>query len=407
MPVFQFKAVNAAGEVSQGQLEAASREAAVQRLQAQGHVPIRVEAAAEGAATAAPPRPRAARGRRLKRDDLGVFTLELHTLLDAGLPLDRALELVATLSESGALRDVVTRVHAAVRGGADLSEAMAEEPRLFSPFYVNMVRAGEAGGELHAALARLSEFLERSRALRESVVSALLYPCILLGVAVISLAIIMGVVIPRFSEMFADAGAALPWHTQFLVDAGAFLQQWWWALAAGAVTLVLGLRRLLEEPGVRLQVDGWLLRSPVLGDLVARLEAARFTRTLGTLVANGVPLLDAITISRQIIGNRVVLAAMDRVVDSVRAGEGLAKPLLHADVFPRLAGHLMKVGEETGNLESMLLRLAQIYDREVSTSLRRVVALAEPALIIGLGVLIAGVVLSIVVAIFSINELAF
>ena len=306
--------------------------------------------------------------------------------------------MIAGLTDPGALRDIVTRVHGEVRGGADLSEALAAEPKLFTPFYVNMVRAGEAGGALHAALAR---------ALRESVTSALLYPCILLGVALVSLAIIMGVVIPRFSEMFADAGAALPWHTQLLVDVGAFVQQWWWLVALLLLAAWLVARRALAEPALRLRFDAWLLRAPLLGELVTRIEAARFTRTLGTLVGNGVALLEAIAISRQIVGNRVVLAALDKVVDSVRAGEGLAKPLMQADVFPRLAGHLMKVGEETGNLEHMLLRLADIYDREVAVSLRRLVALAEPALIITLGVLIAGVVLSIVVAIFSINELAF
>ena len=407
MPMFRYKAVDASGEVNEGQLDADNREAAVQRLQAQGHVPIRVESA-EPDATGAAPRGARPRGRRrMRRDDLAVFTLELATLLEAGLPLDRALELITTVSDPGPLRDIVQRVHAAVRGGADLSDALADDSKLFTPFYVNMVRAGEAGGALQAALSRLGEFLERSRALRETVVSALLYPCILLGVALVSLAIIMGVVIPRFSEMFADAGAALPWHTELLVDTGAFVQQWWWAMLAGVVGLWMVARQAWREPRWRLRIDRALLRVPLTGGLVARLEAARFTRTLGTLVGNGVPLLEAISISRQIIGNRVVQAAMERVVDSVRAGEGLARPLMQAQVFPPLAGHLMRVGEETGHLEHMLMRLAEIYDREVAVSLRRLVALAEPALIIGLGILIAGVVLSIVVAIFSINELAF
>ncbi|MDX1434395.1 MAG: DUF1365 family protein, partial [Gammaproteobacteria bacterium] len=261
-------------------------------------------------------------------------------------------------------------------------------------------------GALAAALARLAEFMERSRALRESVISALLYPVVLLVVACLSILIILGFVVPRVSEMFADAGRALPWFTQVVVSTGGFVQQFWWLLAVAVVGAWLYMRNQYANPAGRLRWDRRWLALPLVGDVISKLEAARFTRTLGTLVANGVPLLDAIAIAREVIANRVISEAVGGVAERVRQGEGLARPLTETGVFPPLAGHLMQVGEETGNLEAMLMKLADIYEREVQGSLRRLMTVLEPALILGLALVIAAIIMSIVMAVLSINDLA-
>jgi len=284
---------------------------------------------------------------------------------------------------------------------------MESQGRIFSPFYRNMIKAGEATGALDLALERLAEFLQRSRELREAVVSALIYPVILLFVAGISLSIILGFVVPKISEMFDQAGQALPWFTQLVVTAGSLVQHYGWAFALAAVVGLFYARRQLREPVTRKRVDGWLLNAPLLGDLITKLETARFTRTLGTLVGGGVPLLNAIVVAREVITNQVIAAAVAGVVDRVRQGEGLAGPLQKTGVFSSLVGRLLQVGEETGNLEKMLLRLAEIHERDVQLALRRVMAVVEPVMILGLAVVIAGIIMSIVVPIFSVNDLAF
>jgi general secretion pathway protein F len=406
MPVFQYKAASNTGDVVQGEMEAASQEAVIRHLQDQGHIPIRAEEITRAAAADDGPAFSLYR-RRPGRADVNVFTIELATLLRAGLPLEKALEMLVNIAARAPFRAVLEQLLADVRGGAFLSAALESHGRLFSRFYRNMVKAGEASGALDAALERLAEFMERSRELRDSVLSALLYPMVLVGVGILSMAVILGLVIPKISEMFAEAGQQLPWFTQAVVATGGFVQAYWWAMALAGVALYLFMRRQYAERSGRLRWDGWLLRLPLVGALVARLEAARFTRTLGTLLGNGVPLLDAIAIAKEVIANQVIADGIRRVAERVRQGEGLARPLTESRVFPPLAGHLMQVGEESGNLEAMLMQLAQIYEREVQSALRRLMAVLEPALILGLAVIIAAIILSIVIAIFSINNLAF
>ena len=406
MPVFQYKAASNSGDVVQGEMEAASQEAVIRHLQDQGHIPIRAEEVTRVAPVDDAPAFSLHR-RRPGRADVNVFTIELATLLRAGLPLDKALEMLVNIAERAPFRGVLEQLLADVRGGAFLSVALESHGRLFSRFYRNMVKAGEASGALDAALERLAEFMERSRELRDSVLSALLYPLVLVVVGILSMAVILGLVIPKISEMFAEAGQQLPWFTQVVVATGGFVQAYWWAMALGCVALYLFMRRQYTDPSGRRRWDGRLLRLPLVGALIARLEAARFTRTLGTLLGNGVPLLDAIAIAKEVIANQVIADGIRRIAERVRQGEGLARPLTESRVFPPLAGHLMQVGEESGNLEAMLMQLAQIYEREVQSALRRLMAVLEPALILGLAVIIAAIILSVVIAIFSINDLAF
>ena len=406
MPVFQYKAANVSGDVVQGEMEAINQEAVIRQLQAQGHIPIRAEEVREPEPDGVPSAFKIQR-RRPGRKEVNVFTIELATLLKAGLTLEKALEMLVTLVDKSPFRDVIESLLADVRGGAFLSAALDSHDRLFSRFYRNMVKAGEASGALDAALARLAEFMERSRELRDSVLSALLYPAVLVGVGVVSMAIILGLVIPKISEMFSEAGQQLPWFTQLVVSSGNVVQNYWWAMALTVAGVYIYMRRQYADPVSRLRWDGRLLRVPIVGALIGRLEAARFTRTLGTLLGNGVPLLDAIAIAKEVVANQVIAEGIRRVAERVRQGEGLARPLTEARVFPPLAGHLLQVGEESGDLESMLMQLAQIYEREVQSALRRLMAVLEPALILGLAVVIAGIIMSMVIAIFSINDLAF
>ncbi|NIM27182.1 MAG: type II secretion system F family protein [Gammaproteobacteria bacterium] len=406
MPVFHYKAANISGDVVQGEMEAASLDAVIRQLQAQGHIPIRAEEISGAGPAEASPAFSFSR-RRAGRAEVSVFTIELATLLQAGLPLDRALETLVGIADRTPFRDVLEALLADVRGGAFLSAALESHGRLFSRFYRNMVKAGEASGALDAALARLAEFMERSRELRDSILSALLYPMVLVFVGIVSMAIILGLVIPKISAMFDEAGQQLPWFTQVVVSTGHFVQVYWWVMALAAAAIYILLRRQYAEAASRLRWDSRMLRAPLVGPLIARLEAARFTRTLGTLLGNGVPLLDAIAIAKEVVSNRFIANGIGRVAERVRQGEGLARPLSEARVFPPLAGHLLQVGEESGNLENMLMQLAQIYEREVKSALGRLMAVLEPALIIGLAVIIAAIILSIVVAILSINNLTF
>ena len=406
MPLFQYKAANVSGDVVQGEMEAVNQDAVIRQLQAQGHIPIRAEEVTPSEPGDTPSVFKFQR-RRPGRREVSVFTIELATLLKAGLTLEKALEMLVSLVDKSPFRGVLEGLLADVRGGAFLSAALESHDRLFSRFYRNMVKAGEASGALDAALARLAEFMERSRELRDSVLSALLYPAVLVGVGVVSMAIILGLVIPKISEMFAEAGQQLPWFTQLVVASGNVVQNYWWAMALAVVGVYVYMRGQYADPVSRLRWDGRLLHVPIVGDLIGRLEAARFTRTLGTLLGNGVPLLDAIAIAKEVVANQVIAEGIRRVAERVRQGEGLARPLTEARVFPPLAGHLMQVGEESGNLESMLMQLAQIYEREVQSALRRLMAVLEPALILGLAVVIAAIIMSMVIAIFSINDLAF
>ena len=404
MARFRYKAAASSGEILEGEQEAASQEVAVRRLQAQGHLPILVEEIVGGSPSG--------RGKRrwavgIRAAEVSVFTTELAALLESGLALDRALDMLAGLSRERDFGAVVEDLQSHVRRGVDLSVAMENHPTVFSRLYLNMVRAGEASGALGHALARVSEFLERARSLRDTLVSAMVYPLILLGFAGVSISVILGVVIPRISALFADAGHELPLITQLVVGIGGFVHDWWWGLAGVIVAGVFYTRMRLREPAARAAWDRRLLALPLIGDLITKYEAARFTRTLGTLMQSGVGLLDAIAIAREVVTNSIVSTGLERVATSVRQGQGLARPLLDAAVFPGLAANMLQVGEETGNLETMLLHVAEIYDREVRTSMTRMVDILGPLLILGLAVLIGTIIMSVLVAVLGVNELAF
>jgi general secretion pathway protein F len=256
-------------------------------------------------------------------------------------------------------------------------------------------------------LNRLNDFIERSKALKETVKSALIYPMILLVVAGLSVIILLTFVVPQFQQLFEDAGEALPLATQIVIGVGDLFRNYWWIALAIVILVAVYVRQQLSQSETRYRWDGVALRLPLVGDLVAKVEMARFSRTLGTLLRNGVSLLPALAIVKETLTNQVMAAALNEVADNLKAGEGLAEPLMAAGVFPKLAVHMIKVGEETGQLEDMMLQVADTYDGEVQATVRHLLALLEPALILGLGVIIAGIIMSILVAILGLNDLAF
>lgn len=406
MPLYRYEAVDAAGETVREELEATSPEAVIERLRDQGLLPLAVNEAKSGWLGGGWRQPLFRKRRALSNKATLLFTQQLSSLLNAGMPLDRALTILISVNEDGPDRVLLERIQEKVRGGAALADAM-EAQGVFSRFYLNMIRAGEAGGALEAVLKRLSDFLERSQALRESVSSALIYPIILLTVAALSVIILLTFVVPQFQRLFADAGKALPLATQIVIAIGDGFRHFWWVGVLLIVLIVAGAQRWLRQPENRLRWDGALLRLPLFGELIARVETARMARTLGTLLGNGVSLLNALMIVRETMGNQVLAVALAEVSEHVKTGRGLADPLLESGSFPKLAVQMIRVGEETGQLQEMLLQVADTYDGEVQVAVKRMLTLLEPALILGLGVIIAGIIMSILVAILSLNELAF
>ena len=336
---------------------------------------------------------------------LGVLTRELAALVNAGLPLDRSLEILIDVAEDGAVRKLLTKVLDSVREGSSLADALTAHHSVFPPAYASMVRAGEAGGSLGAVLSRLAEYVERGQALRESVRSAFVYPIVLMAMAGLSVTILYAVVIPQLAPLFADAGQALPLAAEIVVGFGDAFRDYWWLMALAVAGLVVLARTQLRRTAPRYRWDALVLRMPFLGDVVAKTEVARLSRTLATLLGNGVPMLTALSIVGDAVGNRVVASGIESIAKSLKEGKGLAEPLGNARLFPKLAAHLVRVGEESGRLEEMLLAVADIYDREVRRAVERMLALLVPALTIALGIFIGAIIISMLSAILSVYEL--
>jgi general secretion pathway protein F len=411
MALYRYKAVGSGGEVATGELDAANEAEIVDRLRDQGLMPMQIAPAIAGAAAAvagrADARPRRSlfASRHVTRDQLIGLTREMATLLNAGLTLDRALEMLISLAISPPVGQLLQGVRDDVRGGKALSQALDARREVFSRFYVNIVRAGEAGGALGVVLARLADTMERNKELRESVKSALIYPTILIGVAAVSVVVLLIYVVPQFEQTFSQAGKALPLPTAVVFALAYFLKSWWWTLLVAFIVGGWWLRRRGRNPRVRWRRDQRILGLPLVGDLVRKVEVARFARTLATLLANGVTLLAGLSIVKETLGNVVLAQALDGVTARLREGKGFGRPLAETGLYPRLASQMILVGEESGRLEEMLVRVADIYDREVQLAIKRFLAVLEPVLILTLAVLIGGIVFSILLGVMGMSEL--
>lgn len=404
MPSFRYRAMTASGAIVSGVLEAPSEAGAIEEIRARGHYPIDT---AHGGGNrlhellAKDLRPT----RRIAPRHLVMATQELASLLRAGLELDRALEILVNLDEMKSLRPTFTAVLDAVRGGETFGAAL-DSHAIFPKFYVNIVRAGEQGGDLQAALEQLGEYLARANAVRDSVISALIYPMILLATTGLSLAVIFIYVLPAFEPLFAEAGKELPFGTRMVMDIGNFVTDWGWAVLLALAATVLGVQRALKDTAFRCRWDSALLRLPLFGGLIAKIDVERFSRILGTLLRNGVALPEALQITSGTLSNSVIAGAVAGAATSLKEGDQLSRFLRDSGAFPPLALDMMRVGEESGQLDAMLLRQADLYEREVKHAVDRMVALLVPALTIFMGLIVAGLIGSILLAILSVNDLA-
>lgn len=401
MPLFEYKAVTPSGETLTGEMEAPNKELVIAHLQEAGNIPVSAQEVGSGFRLSA-----LLRGRQgLKQSEVGDMTQQLATLLSAGLPLDRSLGILGELAENERIRSTVEKIRDRVREGGSLSEAMEERHGVFSRFYINMVRAGEIGGSLDQTLTRMADYLERSKELKDSVVSAMIYPALLVLLAIASLILLMGYVIPQFAPMFEEFGGELPLLTRIVMTGGDILQHYWWAILGVALVVVLWFRGQLRQPASRRRWDRRFLNMKGFGDVIAKVETARLARTSGTLLINGVPLLSALSIAKNVMTNTVLGDDVAEAAKQVKTGTPMARALSANGNFPRLALQMVNVGEETGKLDDMLLKVADTYDREVRTTIDRLLSLLVPGLTLGLAVVIGVIVMSVLMAILSINEL--
>lgn len=403
MAMFRYKAVSPAGETLQGVMEGASRDDIIVKLQEAGNVPISADE--EGAGLGSLLGALANAGQRVSQKEVGEFTTQLSTLLGAGLPLDRALHILEDLSDSEATHDLVKGVRDQVRGGSTLSDALEARHGVFNRLYINMVRAGEAGGTLDVTLARLADYLARSKELKDSIVSALVYPALLLFMAIGSLIVLLIYVVPQFMPIFEELGGQLPLMTRVVLGVGEFLQGFWWLLILLVLATVIYFRGQFEDQKKRYVWDRRLLKLKWIGDLIAKVEMARLARTVGTLLVNGVPVLSALAIGRNVMSNTVMAEGVEEASGEVQTGGALAHTLAQKKLFPKLALQMINVGEETGQLDEMLIKVADTYDQEVRTTIDRIMAALVPILTLGLAMLVAVIVMSILMAILSVNDL--
>ncbi len=402
MPLYRYKALDAHGELLDGQMEAASDADVIARLQEQGHMPVEARLATgsafEGASW------KQWRQRPFAGAMLVQFTQQLATLLGAGQPLDRALGILLEAPEDARSRRVIADIRDTVRGGAPLSQALERQHGLFSRLYVNMVRAGEAGGSLHETLQRLADYLERSQELKGRVINAMIYPAILLVVVGGALLFLLGYVVPQFAQMYESLDVTLPWFTRAVLEIGLLVRQGWIVFIVVPALALLWIERKRRDAAFRLAFDAWLLKRPVVGPLVARLETARLSRTLGTLLRNGVPLLAGLGIARNVLGNRALAGDVAEAAEAVKNGAGLSGALSRNGRFPRLALQMIQVGEESGTLESMLLRTADTFDVETARSIDRMLAALVPVITLLLASVVGVVIIAVLVPLYDLTN---
>ncbi len=404
MAQFRYKAVSASGETIQGHMEATSTAEVIARLQEAGNIPVSADEAGGGLGGGLLDMFQGVK--RVKTKDIVSFTDQLSSLMAAGLPLDRALQILGDLADNEALGSMVNAVRDQVRGGSSLSDSLSAQHGVFSKLYINMVRAGESGGTLDVTLARLAEYQDRSQQLKATVVSALIYPAILLVLAVGAVMLLMMFVIPQFMPIFEDLGAELPLITKIVVGTATFISSFWWLILIAGFALFFWMASQLRNPVTRLGWDQRFLNIKLAGDLIAKMEMARLARTVGTLISNGVPLLSSLTIGRKVLNNSVMANAVGVAAQNVQTGGALGHALAETKLFPRLALQMINVGEETGKLDEMLLKVANNYDTEVKITIDRLMALFVPMLTLTLAGLIAVIVLSILMAMLGLNDLA-
>lgn len=397
MPIFSYRATTMDGSILEGVIDASDEKGVLDILKNKGVIPLKITATRTGA--------RREFRLRSQRGDILTFTTELSELLGAGLPLDRSLNILSDITGNREMKGIIQAILKSIREGSSFSDALLRHPKTFPSLYINMVRAGEAGGVLEVVLEKLNEYLESSKELKEHVVSSMVYPSILILTGGLSIIVLLTYVLPKFTVIFAELGKSLPLPTQVLLGFSNALQSYWWIVLPAFVSLWFVLRNYIKTETGRVKWD--TLKLKIAGDMVRKLETARFCRTLGTLLKSGVPLLQALSNSKDVINNRVISSAIDAVSKGAKEGKGIAVPLSDSNVMPSLAISMIKVGEETGQLDDMLLKVAVTYEKSMRVAIKRFINIIEPAMILGMGLIIGFIVVSMLMAIFSITELPF
>lgn len=398
MPSYSHRSINRDGSVTEGVLAARNEHEAESILKNSNVIPLKIQEVKTAFG-------KEAFSFKSAKSDLQVFTTELHTLLNAGLPLDRSLNVLLNITQNKKMKDVIFDVLKAIREGGTFSDALQKHPNVFSPLYINMIRAGEISGAMEMVLEKLIEFLESSEELKNHVFSAMIYPVILVITGLLSIIVLVTFVLPKFTTIFADMGTQLPVSTQVLIAISNFLVASWWIILLVIISCWFVMRSYLKTEAGRYNWDN--LKLKVLGDVILKLEIARFCRTLGALLRSGVPLLQAVKNSKDIIGNYVVLSSLSHVIKEIKEGKGIAKPLSDANIFPELAMSMIQVGEETGQLDTMLIKIANTYEKSLKISIKRFISILEPSLIMIMGLLVGFIVISLLMAIFSITDIPF
>ena len=403
MPAFRFVAIDPAGQTIRGTMEAANEAEIVARLQRQGSIPLRAEPAASAFRRLFD---REFGRRSMTRQDVADVTRELAVMLGAGQDLDRSLRFLGETAPNKRVLATVEALRRTVRDGGSLAKALAEHPGSFTRLYIGLVRAGEAGGTLAPTLEHLAALLDRERALASTVTSAMIYPALLVLAAIGSIVMLLTQVLPQFVPLFEQNGAQLPAPTRALILLGDLVSGYGLYVALILLILLALASQALKQPGPRLRADTALLRIPIFGTLQKEFVAARFTRTLGTLLTNGVPLIAALTIVQEAIGNRAAVGAIARAAQMAKGGAGLARPLEESGLFPPRTTHLLRLGEETAQLGLMSLRAAEIHEERTRLGVQRLVALLVPAITVIMGAAIAGIIAALLLAMLSLNDLA-
>jgi type IV pilus assembly protein PilC len=394
MPTFVYSARPASGgEILTGELEVPAKGDVLAHLHRQRMIPVSVREKERNLNLSL--------FRGVSTKDIVIFTRQFATMINSGLPLVQSLDILAEQTESPVLKKVIQEVLYDVESGNTLADALSRHPKVFSELFVNMVAAGEAGGILDTILLRLATFLEKSDALRRKIKGAMIYPSVILTVAVLAVVILLIFVIPTFQGMFDSAGILLPLPTRIVIGASDFLQTFWWALGAGGILLALFIRQAYQTDGGRLTIDKGLLKMPLLGDLQRKAAVARFTRTLGTLVSSGVSILEGLEITAKTAGNRVIHDAVMNSRTSIAGGETIAGPLKESGVFPPMVVQMINVGEQTGGLDEMLSKIADFYDEEVDASVEALLAAMEPIMVVVLGTVVGGMIVAMYLPIFD------
>ncbi len=408
MATFFYQATDREGRFIEGDVEAANFRLAVDKVRKLNYYPIQV----------APERPKASLGRELRvpglewfqrvpQREVLAFTQQLATLLASGLTLDKSLSIIVKLTRHPRAREVFGEVHKKVHAGSTFADALSGFPEVFSRLYISMVRAGEVGGVLNSVLERLSVFMESWQDMKNRVLTSLFYPIILVLVGGAAVVFLITFVVPKFQTIFADMEDRLPWITRLLLEVSNVVSGYWWAVLVLGVAGAAGIFYFIRSERGKAHWDAFLMRLPLVGDLIRKIEVSRFARTMATLQKSGVPVLQALHIVRSIVNNTLIARSMNELHDALKSGQGMSRPLQRSGVFPPLAVHMIVVGEETGRLDDMLVKVADTFDKEVDTALKRMISLIGPVLILVLGLCVLMIVLSVLWGIISVNDLAF